>query len=324
MRESDLIARIAQIAGAPPDSLTLEVATGIGDDCAVLRINGRTLLLTVDMLVEGVHFRLDWTDAHALGWKALAVNLSDIAAMGGAPEVALFSFAAPPHLTETWLPALASGLTACARRYGCALVGGDSNRAERVVLDITVLGTVDGKPVLRSGAQPGDWLMVTGALGGSRAGLHALLEANAQGVDLSPHLQPVPRLREGQLARAGGASAMMDLSDGLAADLPKLLQASGKGAIVFKSAIPVHSVALDWAFSHGEDPALFAILGGEDYELLFTAPPDRARELASRIAAETGTPVAKIGEITAEPELWLEDETGQRLPWTFHGWDHFG
>ncbi|MCL6533943.1 MAG: thiamine-phosphate kinase [Armatimonadetes bacterium] len=324
MRESDLIARIARIAGAPPDSLTLKVATGIGDDCAVLRIDGRTLLLTVDMLVEGVHFRLDWTDAHALGWKALAVNLSDIAAMGGKPEVALFSFAAPPHLAETWLPSLVSGLTECARQYGCALVGGDSNRAERVVLDITVLGTVEGAPLLRSGAQPGDWLMVTGALGGSRAGLYALLEANTQGVDLTPHLKPVPRLREGQFARVGGASAMMDLSDGLAADLPKLLQASRVGATVFMSSIPIHPVAHDWAISHGEDPALFAILGGEDYELLFTAPPNIAENLASHISAETGTPVTRIGEITAEPALWLEDETGQRLPWTFQGWDHFG
>ncbi|MER3559679.1 MAG: thiamine-phosphate kinase, partial [Armatimonadota bacterium] len=168
MGETELIERIATRFIGLPTPEAIAVVQGIGDDCAVVQVGKQMLVLTVDMLVEGVHFRLDWTDPHALGWKALAVNLSDIAAMGGVPALALLSVALPAQRGGAWLDALIAGIAECARTYGCTLVGGDTNRSEQVILDIAVVGTVDGTPVMRSGAQPGDWLMVTGSLGGSR------------------------------------------------------------------------------------------------------------------------------------------------------------
>jgi thiamine-monophosphate kinase len=227
--ESALIERIAQRVGRASLPQPFHLLQGIGDDTAVLQAGDQTLLWTADMLVEGVHFRLDWIDPAALGWKSLAVNLSDIAAMGGTPVGALLSLALPAECTGAWLDAFVDGFADCAQTYGVALLGGDTNRAERVVIDVSVLGIVTGQPVLRSGAQVGDWLLVTGALGGSRAGLFALMAGKASEVDLAPHFRPIPRLQVGMLARELGATAMMDLSDGLAADLPKLLRASGVG-----------------------------------------------------------------------------------------------
>lgn len=319
MSETELIERIQRLAGGISAGGTLSVVKGIGDDCAVIEVGRHTLLLTVDMLLEGVHFRVDWIDARSLGWKSLAVNLSDIAGMGGTPACALLSLAIPAHLTGEWFDSFIAGVVECAQTYGCALIGGDTNRSETVVIDITVLGTVEGAPVLRSTAQPGDWLMVTGALGGSRAGLYALIAGETDGIDLTSHFRPIPRLWEGQIARALGVNAMMDISDGLSADLPKLLKASGVGAVVRLSAIPVHPIARQWAVQHHEDPAIFALQGGEDYELLITAPPD----IAERLIAKAEIPITRIGEVIEDPYLWLETETGEKVSWTFQGWDHF-
>lgn len=323
MGETELIERIAtRFIGLPtPEAIT--VVQGVGDDCAVVQVGKQILLLTVDMLVEGVHFRLDWTDPHALGWKALAVNLSDIAAMGGIPALALLSMVLPAQRRGAWLDALIDGIADCARTYGCALVGGDTNRSEQVILDIAVVGTVNGTPVMRSGAQPGDWLMVTGTLGGSRAGLLALMAGTPYQVDLTAHLKPIPRLAEGQIARAAGVHAMMDISDGLSADLPKLLRASGVGAVVSQSAVPVHPAARQWAATHQLDPTVFAMEGGEDYELLLAVAPADAERLQQHMQAQLGTPLTRIGTICAEPNLWLETTSGQRTVWTFKGWDHF-
>ncbi|MCX7993451.1 MAG: thiamine-phosphate kinase, partial [Fimbriimonadales bacterium] len=283
----------------------------------------RDSLWTVDILLEGVHFRMDWIDARSLGWKSLAVNLSDIAAMGGEPASALLSIALPPLYTGEWLDAFLEGFTECARTFQTALVGGDTNRAEQMVIDVSVLGTLEGCPVLRRGAQVRDWILVTGALGGSRAGLESLLASRGQDIDLTPHFRPVPRLSAGALARELGATAMMDLSDGLAADLPKLLRASAKGAIVYPAQIPVHTAALQWAQARGLDPAQFAIAGGEDYELLITAPPMVAQHMLKRIPQETGVPLSVIGEVIEARELWLQHPDGRRESFAIAGWDHF-
>ncbi|MFN4034141.1 MAG: thiamine-phosphate kinase, partial [Fimbriimonadales bacterium] len=224
--ESALIEQIAARGTLPTPSGAVSVARGVGDDTAVLKVGQQTLLWTADMLVEGVHFRVDWIDPASLGWKALAVNLSDIAAMGGAPVGALLSIALPPERTGDWFGAFLDGFLECARAHDTALIGGDTNRAEQIVIDVSVLGRVTGAPLTRDGAAVGDWLMVTGALGGSRAGLEALLAGASDAIDLTPHFRPTPRLQAGALAQALGATAMMDLSDGLAADLPKLLRAS--------------------------------------------------------------------------------------------------
>lgn len=321
--EGALIARIAQCVGQIPPPEAARLVQGIGDDTAVLQVGEQTLLWTADMLVEGVHFRLDWMDAASLGWKSLAVNLSDIAAMGGTPVGALLSMALPSERTGAWLDAFVEGFAACARTYGAALLGGDTNRAEQMVIDVSVLGILMGQPVMRSGARVGDWLLVSGALGGSRAGLHALAAGKTAAIDLTPHFRPAPRLQVGALARALGASTMMDLSDGLAADLPKLLRASGVGAVVHAGRIPVHPVAAHWAHRQGIDPVAFAIAGGEDYELLIAAPPAVAQHLLVRVPAETGVPLTQIGEVLEVPELWLAREDGTRESFEIVGWDHF-
>lgn len=321
--ESALIERIAQRVGQMPLPEAARLVQGIGDDTAVLQVGEQTLLWTADMLVEGVHFRLDWTDAASLGWKSLAVNLSDLAAMGGTPVGALLSMALPPERTGAWLDAFVDGFAECARTYGAALLGGDTNRAEQTVIDVSVLGVLQGQSVLRSGARAGDWLLVSGALGGSRAGLHALMAGKTAAIDLTPHFRPVPRLQVGALARALGASAMIDLSDGLAADLPKLLRASGVGAVVYAGRIPVHPVAAQWAQMQRVDPIAFVIAGGEDYELLMAAPPAVAQELLERIPAEIGVPLTQIGAVLETPELWLDRESGTRESFEIVGWDHF-
>ena len=284
--ESALIKRIAQRVGWASLPQPFCLLQGIGDDAAVLQAGDQTLLWTADMLLEGVHFRLDWIDPALLGWKSLAVNLSDIAAMGGTPVGALLSLALPAERTGAWLDAFVDGLAECAQTHGVALLGGDTNRANQVVIDVSLLGIVAGQPVLRSGARAGDWLLVSGALGGSRAGLHALMAGDASAVDLAPHFRPKPRMQVGMLTRELGATAMMDLSDGLAADLPKLLRASGVGAVVYAAQVPVHPAAARWAHAHALDPVAFAIAGGEDYELLIAAPPPVAQQLQERVPAE--------------------------------------
>lgn len=321
--EGALIERIAQRVGWASLPQPFCLLQGIGDDAAVLQAGDQTLLWTADMLLEGVHFRLDWIDPASLGWKSLAVNLSDIAAMGGTPVGALLSLALPAERTGAWLDAFVDGLAECAQTHGVALLGGDTNRAEHVVIDVSLLGLVAGRPVPRSGAQVGDWLLATGALGGSRAGLHALMAGEASTIDLTPHFRPIPRLQVGALARELGATAMMDISDGLAADLPKLLRASGVGAVVYAAQVPVHPAAARWAHAHALDPVAFAIAGGEDYELLIAAPPPVAQQLQERVPAETGVPLTKIGEAIAQPEVWLQRADGRRESFAIGGWDHF-
>jgi len=321
--ESALIERIARRVGqaSVPDAFRLVL--GIGDDTAALQIGEQTLLWTADMLLEGVHFRLDWIDPASLGWKSLAVNLSDIAAMGGTPVGALLSLALPAECTGAWLDAFVDGLAECARAYGVALLGGDTNRAEQVVIDVSLLGVMAGRPMPRSGARPGDWLLVTGALGGSRAGLHALMAGEASAIDLTPHFRPIPRLQVGARARELGATAMMDISDGLAADLPKLLRASGVGAVVYAAQVPVHPAAAHWAQAHGLDPVAFAIAGGEDYELLIAAPPSAAQQMLECIPAKTGVSLTHIGEVIAAQEVWLQRADSRRESFAIGGWDHF-
>jgi thiamine-monophosphate kinase len=321
--EGALIERIAQRVGWASLPQPFHLLQGIGDDAAVLQAGDQMLLWTADMLLEGVHFRLDWIDPASLGWKSLAVNLSDIAAMGGTPVGALLSLALPAERTGAWLDAFVDGLAECAQTHGVALLGGDTNRANQVVIDVSLLGIVAGQPVLRSGARAGDWLLVSGALGGSRAGLHALMAGDASAVDLAPHFRPKPRMQVGMLTRELGATAMMDLSDGLAADLPKLLRASGVGAVVYAAQVPVHPAAAHWTQAQGLDPIAFAVAGGEDYELLIAAPPHVAQRLQERVPAETGVPLTKIGEAIAQPEVWLQRANGERESLAITGWDHF-
>lgn len=269
--------------------------TWIGDDTAVVRADAGWLLLAADTVVAGVHADLSLTTLEDLGWKAVVANLSDIAAMGGVPGHALVTVAGP---AGTDLDALYRGIAAAASAYDCPVVGGDLTNAVTLVVTVAVTGTVRGSPVLRSGARPGDELWVTGPLGGSAAGLRVLRsarEAQASGAVVdqgavanrlrSAHARPIPLLAEGDAARRAGATAMIDVSDGFAADLGHLADASSVGFDL--DAVPVAEGAT-------EEEALG---GGEDYQLVFAAPAGGGVP-----AAFTGLarPV-RIGVVGADP-----------------------
>jgi len=293
--EVGLIARIAK--RLPASSW---VRRGIGDDAAVLRWPARQeLLFASDMLVEGVHFRRG-DPPRAIGWKALACNISDIAAMGGRPCAAVVSLGLPPSTPVRFVDALYAGLRACAGRFDVDIVGGDTVRAPQVVVDVAIIGRVaPGRAVLRSGARVGDRLFVTGRLGGSlRSGRHAIF---------------VPRVREAQaLVRRVSPSAMMDLSDGLASDLWQMARASRVTMRVEAARIPIARAA--HTLEH-------ALMDGEDFELLFTVPKTRIARVPKSIGR---VPVTQIGRVTgrgAQVELLKTD--GQITTILPTGFRHF-
>ncbi len=322
---------------AREDALILALAThlpaprhtrlAIGDDAAGIALpDGSLLLVTTDMLMEDVHFRLRWGDLPALGWKALAQNLSDIAAMGGTPTHAVISLAVPPQWPTDHATALYDGVAALARATETDIVGGDTIRSVGpLTICLTVLGRVAaGEVITRTGAHPGDALFVTGSLGRAAAGLqlldcgHAVPHAFRSLVDVQ--LRPQPRLAAARALVGGGVTAMMDLSDGVATDLHRLCRASHVGAILDAGTLPVDPLlpaACAWLAAHGipQDPQALALCGGEDFELLLTAPPDRAAELQHRLAP---LPLTCIGTITDAPELLIRaGDTLHPLGWGF-------
>lgn len=324
--EDALIAALAAHLPAPRHT-----RLAIGDDAAAIALpGGELLLVTTDLLMEDVHFRLRWGDLPALGWKALAQNLSDIAAMGGTPTHAVVALALPPAWTPAQATALYDGLGALAAEAGVDVVGGDTVRsAGPLTLSLTVLGRVAPAELLtRAGARPGDALYVTGALGLAAAGLQVLETGTDYPAALRPcvdaQLRPQPRLAAARaLAAAGAVTAMMDLSDGVATDLHRLCRRSGAGARLDRDAIPVAPAVHDacrWLAARGvaADPLALALRGGEDFEMLFTAPP--AAEAALR-AALAPLPLARIGAMTADPALVLcAGDITEALPW---GFTHF-
>jgi len=327
--EFALIERIADEIRTRDEDLLV----GIGDDAAVLRVSGdRRCVVTTDMLFEDVHFRLAWTDPYRLGWKAVAVNLSDIAAMGARPTFTFVSVALNAETPVSFVDELYRGMRDVCARHGAVIAGGDTNVSpQRLVINVTQMGEVGKRRVaLRSRALPGDLILVTGSLGNAAAGL-ALLEAEglpfAETIApdaVSAQLQPEPRVREARAATAipDAVSAMMDVSDGLLGDLRKLCRASGVGALIRRADVPVGAHARRAAEHLKADVEGWALRGGEDYELLLTVAPDRATAVSEAIAAATGTPVSVIGEVTADPEVVLLREDGTREPFR-RGWDHF-
>jgi thiamine-monophosphate kinase len=313
---------------------TKRAPIGIGDDAAALLLSpSSTLLATTDMLIEGVHFDLRTTDLYSLGWKAAAVNLSDIAAMGGVPRFCLTALGIPASLTVEDISEFYRGVNACLKKFGTVLVGGDTCSSRKgLIVSVTVLGEVQTKHAIsRSGARPGDLLYVTGTLGDSGAGLEILKRGSGvrgQGLGntknagarrlIEKHLRPVPRIADGRkLAAAGIASAMIDVSDGLSSDLGHLCAQSGAGAEVFADRIPL-SKELRSAKALKRPPLAYALSGGEDYELLFTVPPGKTKKLKAMQIAAT-----EIGIITRDRSMRLIDERGQGRPLTATGYDHF-
>jgi thiamine-monophosphate kinase len=295
------------------------VATGIGDDCAVLQIPpGHQALVTTDFSLEGVHFRREWHLAEAVGHRCLTRGLSDIAAMGGSPVAAFLSLALPQNLPQSWVDQFVKGLLKLADKFNLTLAGGDTAQsADGVLADIVVVGSVPkGKAIQRAGARAGDRIYVTGALGGAAAALKLLFAGRKlRPADFPRHFHPMPRIEVGRYLREKGlASAMIDLSDGLSTDLGHICDESGVGAEILAPAIPCASIGKP---AHEVD-LHFALHGGDDYELLFTARP--AKHVPARIA---GLPITQIGHITRDKHVVLVNEDGVVAELRPQGWEHF-
>lgn len=315
-------------AGAKGEDLALS----IGDDAAVMDVPaGQQVVVTTDLLVEGVHFRRDWSDFYSIGWKAAAVNLSDIAAMGADPTFTFVSLAVPAEETVENLERFYDGLSDCLNRYGARLAGGDTNASPAgLVINVTQLGTVPaGQALTRSGAKIGDQLLVTGALGNSAAGLALLAQVGAAKAEKAGkevvlcHRRPQPRVVAARAARETGlVHAAMDLSDGLSGDVPKLCAASGVGARIEAGALPLTDDLRAAADLLGQDVISMALYGGEDYELLLTVAPGDVGEVSAAVAA-TGTTLTVIGEVIRTGFHLVAPDGKTKLPTARRGWDHF-
>src|ERR1700682_5520961 len=302
------------------------VALGIGDDAALFRPKpGHEIVLTCDWFLEGTHFLREKHPPDAVGWKCLARAVSDVAAMGGAPRCYLLSLALPETHTGRWLGLFLGGLRRASRKFRCALAGGDTTRRDEILINIRVGGEVRaGSAVLRSGARADDILHVSGRLGEAELGLQIVRRSEKRASKNNPlirkHLYPEPRLALGQwLAKKGLATAMMDLSDGLSSDLPRLCAASAVGALLERSRIP-HVRTRDLALKHGRDPRQLALHGGDDYELLFTVPRSKAKLLPNSFR---GVSLTALGKITQERELLVLEENGRESQLLPSGWDPF-
>ena len=329
--ESELISRLRNIT-----RITDEVLVGIGDDAAVIRAaGGRDLIACCDLMVEGVHFRSEWAPLRLLGRKALAVNLSDVAAMGGIPKFAMISIAVPPAFGSDFIDELFKGLFELANASGVSIIGGDtSSSRDSLFIDVSVIGECEsGRAVTRRGAKIGDRIYVSGSLGASALGLSLLedgfrlddskdaSDATALGAVLK-HLAPEPRLKLGRaLGEAGLATAMIDISDGLSTDLWHILEESGCGAIIYASAIPINPCVRSLASqTEGIDALRLALHGGEEYELLFTVRPEDQLRIAE-LSTVSGVEITPVGEIVERGGLQLELE-GALEPVQPAGYEH--
>lgn len=321
----EMLSEVIAKSGAGLDSNT-DLTIGIGDDAAAWRSDDAVQLGTTDMLVQDVHFTLNTIDWQDLGWKSLAVNISDIAAMGGTPTCALISLGLPPDTETDDVARLYQGMAEIARQFDMGIVGGNITQAPLLVISPGVIGRAHRDGMLtRSGARPGDRIAVTGYLGASAAGLKMLKESLVFDPQVSSalkkaHLRPDPRVIEGQLLVKEGVKAAIDISDGLIGDLTHICEASKVKAKVRLENVPVHPAAKA-AF---DDEALaLALTGGEDYELIFTAPLEMIQNVGARCAVPL--PITVIGEIEeGDPgKVILLDKDGKEAELTKGGWDHF-
>ncbi len=326
--EFGLIARLT--AGLPTSP---DVLVGAGDDCAVLEVGGgQVLLATCDAQLDGQHFLRAVATPEQIGQRAMAVNLSDIASMGGTPRFALVSLLLSSDLPASLLDGVSMGLRQEAARYGAVIVGGNITASPDLLgIDITLLGQMPREQVLlRSGARPGDALLVTGTLGAAAAGLHLLLHPELSVPESIAHslkaaqLTPVPRVPEGRLlARLGSVTAMLDISDGLAGDLGHLCAQSRVGARIDQAALPISAATLEAARLAGQSALEWALYGGEDYQLLFTAPQSAVSRVKELLWLATGTPVTAIGAVLPpEAGMQLCAPDGTMQPLAARGWDH--
>ena len=325
--ENWVVERIyAHFAGGRQNIAGRAVCLDIGDDAALFRPkSGRETILTCDWFLEGTHFLRKKHPPDAVGWKCLARAMSDVAAMGGVPRCFLLSLALPESHTGRWLDAFLGGLRRASRKFACTLTGGDTTRRSEILMNVTVVGEIrNARAVLRSGAQPGDIIYVTGRLGEAELGLRILRNSSRPVRPGNPllkkHLYPEPRLPLGQwLAEKSLATSMMDLSDGLSSDLRRLCASSGVGARVESAKLPVVRLA-NAGRESTVDPVQLALHGGDDYELLFTVRPNKVNMLPKTLQ---GVPLTAIGRITNKRELVLLEEKGRTRQLISAGWDSF-
>ncbi len=310
MNEFEIIRKISDKLPQPPP----EVLVPVGDDCAVLRLGERDWVAATDMLIRGHHFE-GWATPEDVGYKAVATNVSDVAAMGGSPRFVLASGGASDP--QTTLRCFEGVLEAC-ESFGAYPLGGDTTRAGALTVDVAILGELFAPPLLRSGASPGDLLAATGELGASAAGLLAL-QNGASGPErlIRRHLRPEPRVGVGGVAARLGVGAVIDLSDGLASDVRRICERSGVGCRVDLDLLPVASDTRTFLEALERDPKILAATGGEDYELLISASASTLDALAACVEV----PVTVIGEVTdgADVVFRCGDEPVENLS----GWDHF-
>ncbi len=316
LTEDQLVASIAAALGEQPRKLRV----GIGDDAAVWKTpRSHSNLVTTDMLVDGVHFRLESTSAQALGHKALAVNLSDIAAMGGQPKVAVVALGVTPVIDEAWVRLFYNGMADLARAYSCTVAGGDIVKAPALTICVTVAGDIRQSNVrLRSGAKPGDFICVSGPLGLAAAGLQSSEPTLRRAYET-----PAPRVREGQmLASSRLTHAMMDISDGLSLDVARMARASRVDAVLDVSALHVHPALEAFAHSHELSATDLMLHGGDDYELLVAVDPRGYQHLANRFRSRFKRELTRCGKFEAGTgKVWLL-ENGKKIEHQPSGYDH--
>ena len=322
----DLLAKIVHTSRDNQVPAWQQLLIGIGDDTAAWHSDASTQLATVDSLIEDVHFSLDITPWDELGWKALAVNLSDIAAMGGLPRYALVTLALPGHTEVEDVAALYRGMVELAQQSGVVIIGGDTSYAPIVVITITILGSTrnrDKHILTRSAAEPGEQVAVTGYLGAAAAGLEMLtqqlqFDPEATAYLKKAFLHPYPRITEGELLAEQGIKTAIDISDGLISDLKQICKASQVGARIEIDRIPIPPVV---SANFGDKWLELALSGGEDYELLFTG---RA-EVIARVKKTASCPITVIGETVADKtgKVTLVDSQGNTFNHGKPGWEHF-
>ena len=319
----DLIHDLIDKSKNPEHTSWQQLLVGIGDDAAAWQGSNYIQLATTDTLVQDVHFDLSTITWEELGWKALAVNLSDIAAMGGIPQYALISLSLPNELEVDDMSIFLNGVAPVAEKFGVAVVGGNLTTAPIVVVTITLTGYCQGDILKRSTAYPGEYIAVTGYLGSSAAGMEMLqrkinLDVESTKILRQAHLEPMPRIKEGQVLVQQGVKAAIDISDGLVADLDHICEASKVNARIIWEQVPVHS-AVKAKFP---DYQQLALCGGEDYELLFTA----SINVIDKVRQAVECPVTVIGEITEEvlpSRVTVADNKGITVHYKRRGWEHF-
>lgn len=326
--EFGFIKKISRDCLIRPDN----IVKAIGDDAAAFQTDPEQLtLMTTDLLVERIHFLRDAISGFDLGYKALAVNLSDIAAMGGTAREAFVSIAIPDNCQLDYLEGIYDGIKNLAAEFDVNILGGDTTRSKiDLIINIVVQGIVAQAELLcRDAARPADVIFSTGFLGDSKAGLHLILNqipADNVGLEslLIAHRVPQPHLREGRfLARQPGVHAAIDISDGLSSDLGHIAEESRVGARLYADKIPISQNLQDFCARFNSDPVDYALSGGEDYTLLCTVSPDRSAAIARAFEQKFRRPLFAVGEITADKQITLVYPDGRIRPIAPTGWDHF-